>query len=95
MPYVTVCWSTNFLLGKAIHNRNHKCYQLLSFLELQIFLEYIEICDRSADLVNRERRFSHSFSAPAGSFGTQLVETPFFNCSAFEPFKLHKKINRL
>ena len=77
MPYVTVCWSTNFLLVNAIFNRNHKCYQLFGFLELQIFVVYIEICDRTAVLVNREQRFSHSFSAPAESFGAEIVETPF------------------
>ena len=78
MPHVTVCLSINFLLGHVIHNRNHKCYQLFGFLELHVFLEYVAICDHSAVLATRERRFSHSFPSPAESLGTKLFETPLF-----------------
>jgi hypothetical protein len=78
MPYVTVCFSTNFRLGHVIHNRNHKCYQLFGFLDLQIFLEYVGKCDHSAVLATRERRLSYSFPARAESFGAKLAENPRF-----------------
>ena len=94
MPYVTVCLSANLLLGHVIHNRNHKCYQLFGFLELHILLEYVEICDHSAVLATRERRYC-SLLGPDKSFGSKLAESPLFRLFYFKSFKLHKKLNRL